>query len=126
VVPNQQANMSHILIRSRWCDIIVLNIHAPTDDKIDDTNDRFYEELERVFEKISKDKIKSMFGDFNAKIDREGIFTPTIRNESLHKITCSNYKGARVVAFAAFKNFIVKSTMFPHHNIHMFAWTSSD
>jgi hypothetical protein len=28
--------MSYIILRSRWCDIIVLNVHAPTEDKIDD------------------------------------------------------------------------------------------
>jgi hypothetical protein len=28
--------MSYKILRGRWCDIIVLNVHAPTDDKIDD------------------------------------------------------------------------------------------
>jgi hypothetical protein len=31
------------LVRGRWCNIIVLNVHAPTEDKIDDIKDRFYE-----------------------------------------------------------------------------------
>jgi hypothetical protein len=39
---------SHIMLRGRWCDIIVLNVHAPAEDKIDDMKDRFYEELEHV------------------------------------------------------------------------------
>jgi exonuclease III len=38
--------MSYITLRGRWCDIIVLNVHAPTEDKCDDTKDSFYEELE--------------------------------------------------------------------------------
>jgi hypothetical protein len=46
--------MSYIILRSRWCDIIVLNVHAPTEDKIDDIKDRFYEELEHVFDKFPK------------------------------------------------------------------------
>jgi hypothetical protein len=29
--------MSYIILRGRWCDIIVLNVHAPTEDKCDDT-----------------------------------------------------------------------------------------
>jgi hypothetical protein len=37
--------MSYIILRGRWCNIIVLNIHAPTEDKIDDIKDRFYEKL---------------------------------------------------------------------------------
>jgi hypothetical protein len=35
-----------VILRGRWCNIIVLNVHAPTEDKIDDIKDRFYEELE--------------------------------------------------------------------------------
>jgi hypothetical protein len=42
--------MSYIILRRRWCDIIVLNVPAPTEDKIDDIKDRFYEELEQVFD----------------------------------------------------------------------------
>jgi hypothetical protein len=40
--------MSYIILRGRWCHIIVLNVHAPTEDKIDNVKDSFYEELERV------------------------------------------------------------------------------
>jgi hypothetical protein len=40
----------HLILRDRWCDIIVLNVHAPTEDKCDDTKSSFYEELERVFD----------------------------------------------------------------------------
>jgi hypothetical protein len=33
---------------------IVLNVHAPREDKTDDVKDSFCEELERVFYKLSK------------------------------------------------------------------------
>jgi hypothetical protein len=42
--------MSYIILRGHWCDIIVLNVHAPTEDKIDDRKDRFNEELEHIFD----------------------------------------------------------------------------
>jgi Asp-tRNA(Asn)/Glu-tRNA(Gln) amidotransferase B subunit len=61
-------------------------------------------------------------GDFSAKIGREAIFKLTIGNESLHKISYDN--GIRVVNFATSKNVTVKSTMFQHHNIRKFTWTS--
>jgi hypothetical protein len=44
--------MSYIILRGRWCDIIVLNVHASTQEKVDDMKDRFYEELEHVFDKF--------------------------------------------------------------------------
>jgi hypothetical protein len=33
--------MSCIILRGPWCDIIVLNVHAPTEDKSDDVKGRF-------------------------------------------------------------------------------------
>jgi hypothetical protein len=38
--------------------IIVLNIHAPTEDKTDDVKDSFYEELERLFDKFPEYHMK--------------------------------------------------------------------
>jgi hypothetical protein len=37
--------MSYIILRSRWCHIIVLNAHAPTEYKTDDVEYSFYKEL---------------------------------------------------------------------------------
>jgi hypothetical protein len=44
--------MSYIILRGRWCHIIGLIVHAPTEDKTDDVKNSFYEELERVFDKF--------------------------------------------------------------------------
>jgi hypothetical protein len=52
--------MSYIMLRGRWCHIIVLNVHAPTEDKTDDVK-----ELERVFDKFPKYHMKILLGDFN-------------------------------------------------------------
>jgi exonuclease III len=38
--------MSYIILKDRWCDIIVLNVHAPTEYKVDVIKDSFYEALE--------------------------------------------------------------------------------
>jgi hypothetical protein len=46
--------MSYIILRGCWCHIVVLNVHALTEDKTDDVKDSFYEELERVFDKFPK------------------------------------------------------------------------
>ena len=41
-------SMSYIVLRGRWINIIVLNAHAPSEEKCDETKVSFYEELERV------------------------------------------------------------------------------
>jgi endonuclease/exonuclease/phosphatase family metal-dependent hydrolase len=86
--------------------------------------DSFYEELERVFDKFPKYHMKILLGDFNAKVGKEDIFNPTIGIESLHEI--SNDNGVRLVNFATSKNLRVKSTMFPHRNIHKYTWMPPD
>jgi hypothetical protein len=40
--------MLYIILRGRWCNVIVVNEHAPCEDKSDDVKDSFYEELGRV------------------------------------------------------------------------------
>jgi hypothetical protein len=114
--------MSYLILRGHWCDIVVVNVDAPIEDNIDDMKDSLYEELERVFSKLPKCHMKIFLGDFNAKEGREDIFKPTIQNESFHEI--SNDNGVREVNFTTSKNLAVKSTMFPHCNIHEFTWTS--
>jgi hypothetical protein len=68
--------------------------------------------------------VKILLGDLNAKVGTADIFKPKIGNERLREI--SNDNGARLINFATSKNLIVKSTMFPHHNIHKYTWTSPD
>jgi len=41
--------MLYIDLRGRWCSIIVLNVHTPSEVKNDNSKDRFYEELEQGF-----------------------------------------------------------------------------
>jgi len=49
----------------------------------------------------------------------ERIFKPTVANESLHQD--SNDNGIRIVNITTSKNLVVKSTMFPHRNIHKYS-----
>jgi hypothetical protein len=44
--------MSYILLSCHWFHIIFLNDHTPTEGKIDDMKDSFYEELEHIFDKF--------------------------------------------------------------------------
>ena len=115
----------YIILRGRWCNIIVLNVQAPSEEKRSDSNDRFYEELEQVFfYNFPKYHMKILFGDLNAKVGKENIFKPTTGNDSLHQDSIDN--GVRIVNFATSKNLVVKRTMFPHRNIRTFTWTSPD
>jgi hypothetical protein len=71
----------YIILRGCWCNIIVLNVHAPCEDKGDDVKDSFYKELRHVFDQFPRYDMNILLGDFNTKVDRENIFKPTIGKE---------------------------------------------
>ena len=62
--------MPYIVLRGSWCNIIVLNVHAPSEDKSDDSKNSFYEEMEQDFDRFPRYHLKILFGDFNAKVGR--------------------------------------------------------
>jgi hypothetical protein len=115
--------MPYIIPRGHFCDIIVLNIHAPTEDTIYDVKYSFHEEQECIFYTFSKYHVKSLLRDFIPKVDKEDI---SIYSVDKNLLEISNDNGVRVVNFATSKNFTVKSTMFPFRNIHKFTLTSPD
>ena len=92
--------MSYIILRVRWCNII-LYVHAPSEEKSDDSKDSFCEELEQVFNHFPKHHTKILLVDFNAKLGAEGIFKPTTGNDSLHQD--GNDNGIRMVNLVTLK-----------------------
>jgi len=65
------ATVLYTVLRGRWCNIIVPNVHAPSEEQSDDSNDRFYEELEQgFFYHFPKYHMKFLLGDFNAKVGK--------------------------------------------------------
>jgi len=77
-------------------------VHAPSEEKSNDSKDSFYEELEQVFYHFPKYHMKIISGYFNEKVGKKNIFVLTVGNQSLHKD--SNYNGVRIVNFAISKN----------------------
>ena len=77
--------ISYIVLRGRWCDVIVLKTHGPTNDDSDASKDRFSEDLEQVFFRFSKNHMKILLENVNAKFGREDISQLTVRNDSLHE-----------------------------------------
>ena len=86
-------------------------MHAPSEEKSDDSEDSFYAVLEQVFNDFPNYHIKMILRDFNAEVGRENVFKSAIQNESLHQ---GSNDGVRIVNFTTSKKFVVKSMMFPH------------
>ena len=60
--------VSGITLKGRWCDIIVVNVHAPSEDKDNDIKHTFYEEINLLFDQLLVYHMKILFGDFHAKV----------------------------------------------------------
>jgi hypothetical protein len=69
---NHSLRMPHITLKGRWYDIILLNMHAPTEDKDDNIKDNFYEELEQIFDQFSRYHMKNFARIFQCKDREEG------------------------------------------------------
>lgn len=100
-----------IQLECKWGDIAVINCHAPTDNKANQSKEEFYNQLERVYDSIPHRTRKIIIGDLNAKIGKEQIFKPTIGEHISHEI--SNDNGSKLISFAMSKNMTISSSQFP-------------
>ena len=78
------------MTKAKYFYISLICAHAPTEDKDDTTKDAFYDKLEVLYKRCPRSDIKTLVGDFNAKVGREGIFGPTVGKHSLHEKTSDN------------------------------------
>jgi len=104
--------------------IVLICVHAPTEVSTDNDKDAFYENLDRIYDKIPGNVIKVILGDLNAMCGKEIQFQPTIGKESMRY--SSNDNGLRIISFASSKNMIISSTTYPHKKIHKGTWRSPD
>ncbi|KAL4092204.1 hypothetical protein QTP88_026743 [Uroleucon formosanum] len=98
--------ISAITIKTNGSDTVIINVHAPTEEKGDDEKEEFYNTLEDVYNG-SSGSIKIIV-DLNAKIGRELEYRATTGGHSLHERTNSN--GNMLVDFAMGKGMIIKNT----------------
>jgi len=111
-------------MKAKWFCCILINVHTPTNKKTKEVKEKFYNLSEQNINKIANSYIKIILGDFNAKVGKEAIYKPTNGNESLHNETNNNR--IKMIQFAISKGFNVRSTTFPHKDIHKETWSSAD
>jgi hypothetical protein len=66
--------MFTVVLRDRWCNIIVSSVLASSEEKNDYKKDTLYEELEQVFDYFHKYHMKILLGNFSAKLETRGYF----------------------------------------------------
>ena len=59
--------VSYIVLRVRWCNIIVSNVHTPSEEKSDDSKGSFYKEFKQISDHFLENHKKILLGYFNEK-----------------------------------------------------------
>jgi len=100
-----------IRVRGKFRNYSIINAHAPTEDKDDEEKDKFYLELETVYNQCPRHDIKMVLGDFNTKVGKEESNYPYAGRNGLHE-EC-NGNGYKLVQFAAATDMIIGELYLP-------------
>lgn len=110
---------------SRFIRTTIVQVYAPTNDADEEAKDFFYEQVQKVIDKIPRHDIVILMGDWNAKVgDQQDGEEGVVGHHGLHGERSEN--GERFVELCASNNMVITSTMFPHRNIHKHTWVSPD
>ena len=80
--------------------------------------------MDQTYESCTRHGINIVLDDFNAKVEKEGIFGLAVRICRLHDVSCNNE--LRLIDFTAARNMGVGSTKSQHFNIHQASWLPPD
>lgn len=102
--------------------IVVLVVHAPTEDKPDKVKDSFYNKLTNCRNEVPPHSLIIIAGDFNARIgvDSSEANPRVIGRHAYHKI--SNENGKRLVEFCETTDMRPTQTRFPHPASRLWTW----
>ncbi|KAJ3650006.1 hypothetical protein Zmor_021719 [Zophobas morio] len=114
------SRITYIKINCKPKQISLINVYPPTETLEEKIKRAFYEKLEEVYEKTSKEDILMLAGDFNAQIGRELCYQEVAGPHTLHDVT--NQNGEIVCDPAAAMNMPIMSTKFKHKAIHKITW----
>jgi hypothetical protein len=77
-------------VQSEWNRFVIIShvsVHAPGEEKDDAVKDAFYEKLENMYNQIPRNDVKTILGDFDAKIGREELYKPITGENSKHNVS---------------------------------------
>jgi hypothetical protein len=64
--------MAYIVLKGRWCNITLLNVHTPREEKkSEDSKENSYEKLEQVFDNFPKCHMKILLEILMQKWERK-------------------------------------------------------
>jgi exonuclease III len=109
-------------IRGKFHNITIISAYAPTEDKDEALKEQFYEDLQKLQDKVPRNDLLIIVDDFNAKVGRESAYKAVVGKYSIHPT--SNLNGDNLRNHAISNNLTIASTQFQHKRRHIATWTS--
>jgi hypothetical protein len=110
-------------VKEKFHNITLINVHAPTKENIEE-KDKFYDDLQRTYDRVSRHDIVMILVDLNAKIGKEKAYEYVTGKHTLHDV--SNQNGEMICNSAIENNMTVMSTQFQHKTIRKGTWISPE
>ena len=111
-------------MKGRFNNLSIISAHAPTEEKTDEEKEKFYEDLQKIHNKIPKHDTFIILGDMNAKIGKEDVYQNVAGKHTLHENT--NRNGEWVCEYAIANNMKIISIYYQHKRMHKGTWISPD
>jgi len=105
-------------IKGKHNNITLIHVYACKENKTDEDKEQIYEDSKSVVDRVPKCDIVIIFGDPNAKLGKEGIYSNVTGKHTLHEGTNRNVEMKCEFVFANNK----MSTQFQHKQMHKATW----
>ena len=111
-----------VRLRTKPVKTSIIQVYSPTNDAESDVKQDFYDALQAELEKILKQDLTIIMGDFNAKVGSNN----TGYERVMGRYGCGNMNenGEKFAEFCGNNNLVYGGTLFPHRDIHKLTWVS--
>lgn len=110
--------------KSRVRNVSLIQCYAPTEGASEEMKDRFYGQLNAVYDTIPRGDIICVLGDLNAKVGSDNASLKHVMGT--HGLGTRNDNGERFVEFCNARRMVIGGTLFQHKDCHKVTWRSSD
>ena len=119
-----------VLKRTEWslfvskepCNIIVIQVYAPTSNAEEAEVERFSQDLEDLQELTPQSDVLFLIGEWNAKVGSQE--TPGVTGKFALRV--QNEAGQRLTEFCQENALVIGNTLFQQHKRRLYTWTSPD
>jgi exonuclease III len=104
--------------------IAVIQVYAPTAESTEDDIERFYDQLEQVFNELPNKDVKIITGDWNAKVGSDNAGWEHVMGR--YGYGDRNERGERLLEFASKYDLLISNTRFQQKDSRKWTWMAPD